>query len=197
MQVEVSLLPILLQSSKMLLPHWVWSLETTASFFIGNTRPSVLPFQCPWLILARDDSTVTSPSSPQLVCRWWWFRLGWERVQLPHRSKAKVPITVLCQCLEAAYFQSYWLFSFFTQQNIMSLSHPPTTTFFIQLFQECLYFWSYSDLIFLVAWGLEVGIPTCTIKSCSLGLWENQVPLLQDDECSSWEDFGKKTLFLA
>jgi len=40
--------------------------------------------------------------------------------------------------------------------NITSLSYLPTTAFFIHPFQGCLHFWSYCDMIFLVAWGLEV-----------------------------------------
>lgn len=94
-------------------------------------------------------------------------------------------MTVLCQCLEASYFQSYWVFSSCSHSsNTVSLSYPPTAAFFIQPFQGCLHSWSYSDLIFSFSLRLgSRGIPACTFKSCSSGLRENQVPLLQGDEC--------------
>lgn len=91
------------------------------SFLMGNIRLSVFSFQCPWLILARDASML---SSAQLECCCWWFSLlrkslaaVWEQGQDPYD----------CLLLRSSIFPRLLDILFFIQQQcyvpILSTNH--------------------------------------------------------------------------
>lgn len=142
----------------MLLSHLVWNLAITASGLVGHIGP-VFPFQCPWWILARDHSTITSRSSPQLICCWWWFRLCWERVYLAATwNQGQGPCDCPLSALKSRVFPKLLdVLLLFTQQQycvpILSTHHSIFNSAIPGMFALLVYF----DLIFLTAWGLEVG----------------------------------------